>query len=1062
MVSYSASLRQRTFAVPGQIRKRRPHPTLLATHPGNRGLLLCATALIAATAIPAFATAQTTPTRTIPGRHHAVAKPKAQRTSAPAAIAQTPTTPVPATPTSSRNAALIAHAATAASAPIPDQQAENVVVTGSLFRDPNMTTASPIVQLTRTELQQRGIHNVSDALQSLSSNGAGNLTNAWTAGGGFAGGASAPSLRGLSTDSTLVLMDGQRLSYYPLADDGERNFVDTNWFPSSIMERIDTLQDGASATYGADGVAGVVNYITRKEIKGFEGNAEGGLTQRGDMGHQKLTATYGFGDLRRDGWNVYVNSEYQQDDPLYYRQLQSPYNNGDLTGIGGTNGNWNVLEGGAIQNFVQTPFALARPVVNGVPTGATTLVNQRAGCGYLGSVVTGALYPGDNGQSQACTQNSQSYTQIAPSLRRINATLHGTWNVNDQSQLVAMFNYSQVLSIMTGGPDAGPAPARTYSQSLNASTVNTFEPVYLANGQLNPSDPFAAQGEEAAIYGTMPNVAFRQNEFSQNFRGSIRYSGYLTSHWGGDWNYDVNFVGMNSTLDQTITGVPRISSLQEAIATGAYNFADPSATPQSVLNMIAPTNTIHALTKEYSGDAHIDKGLFKLPGGMVRLAIGTNIRYEYLNDPSANPYNPADPAAQWSGAINPVNAHGSRWVEAGYFELNAPIVKMLNANVAGRYDHYSEGFSHFSPKVGVQFKPLRELTLRGTFSKGFRVPSFAETGGSNVGYTQFAVTDPGWLAQHQSNGKADTYAQIYGLGINTSGNPNLRPEISTNFTAGPVFTPTNWLTLTASYYYIRKNNYITPNSSIANTAAENWAAAYAANGLAAANATLPAGVTITPNPYDAQNPGGAPSPGIVNVGYINANKIYTDGFDLGFQARARLPGALHDIQWISNGNATFVHRLNLVYPDGSVNRYAGTLGPYQAVSASGTPKWRANWSNTFIWRKLAVTPTVYYTSGYRDVADDYIPGSSTSGCENIISNSSFVPVRCHTKGFWDVDLTVNYAISKRWSAYANVYNLLGFRAPYDFGTYSGYLYNSSWAQNGVIMRSFQFGVNAAL
>ncbi|WP_352230412.1 TonB-dependent receptor plug domain-containing protein [Acidomonas methanolica] len=937
-------------------------------------------------------------------------------------------------------------------------ESESIVVTGTLFHDPNLTNASPIVQFTRSELQQRGVHNITDALQSLSSNGAGNLTNAWSAGGGFAAGSSAPSLRGLSTDSTLVLMDGQRLSYYPLADDGERNFVDTNWFPASIMERIDVLQDGASATYGADGVAGVINYVTRKEIKGFEGNAEGGLTQRGDQGHQKLYATYGFGDLHRDRYNIYINSEYQQDDPLFYRQLQPPYNNGDLTGIGGTNGNDNVVENGAIQNFAQTPFAIARAVTNGAATGGTTFVNAQQGCGYLGSPVTGALYSGDNGQSQTCTMNSQRYAQVSPSLRRINATIHGTYNVNDQSQLVVMFNYSQVLSQLTGAPQ----PARTYSQSLNASTVNTFEPVYLANGQLNPSDPYAAQGDQAAIYATMPQLVERTSEFSQNFRGSVRYSGFLNSHWGGEWDYDVNFVGMNTTLNQTITGVPKISGLQEAISTGAYNFADPWTTPQSVLNMIAPVNTIHALTKEYSGDAHISKGLFKLPGGMVRLAIGTNIRYEYLNDPSANPYNPLDPANQWTGQINPVNARGHRWVEAGYFEVNAPIVKKLDVDVSGRYDHYSEGFSHFSPKVGVVFKPFEQLSLRGTFSRGFRVPSFAETNGSNVGYTQISIQDANWLSQHQSNGQADAYAQVYGLGINTAGNSKLRPEIATNFTAGPVFTPTKWLTLSASYYYIRKNHYITPNSSIANQAAQDWAAAYATGGLAAANATLPAGVTITPNPVDSQNPNGAPSPGIVNVGYINANKIYTDGFDLSFLAHTRLPGKLRDVQWVSRGNATFVHRFNLVYPNGTVNRYAGTLGPYQAVSSSGTPKWRANWSNTFIWKKWSLTPTLYYTSGYRDVADDNYQGSSTSGCTYVISNSSFVPYRCHTKAFWDVDLTVNYALSKHWSLYANVYNLLGFRAPYDFGTYSAYLYNSSWAQKGVVLRSFQFGIIGSL
>lgn len=100
----------------------------------------------------------------------------------------------------------------------PRSGSENIIVTGSLIHDPNLHSASPMTQLTRQDLQQRGIKTVTDALQQLSSNGAGNLTSAFSANGAFAAGASAPSLRGLSTDSTLVLMDGQRLSYYPLSD----------------------------------------------------------------------------------------------------------------------------------------------------------------------------------------------------------------------------------------------------------------------------------------------------------------------------------------------------------------------------------------------------------------------------------------------------------------------------------------------------------------------------------------------------------------------------------------------------------------------------------------------------------------------------------------------------------------------------------------------------------------------------------------------------------------------------------------------------------------------------
>ncbi|WP_373319278.1 TonB-dependent receptor plug domain-containing protein [Neoasaia chiangmaiensis] len=1015
-------------------------------------MLLTFSAMSGMTVVPAMAQTTSAPTHTV-HKAHAKKTRATTRTTTTTPVAAAPV--APAGTAASRNASVVSQTVPTEAAPVRSGS-ENIVVTGTLFRDPNATSASPITHITSRDLQQRGIKTVSQAMQLLSSNGAGNLTNAWSAGGGFAAGGSAPSLRGLSTDSTLVLMDGQRNSYYPLADDGERNFVDTNWIPQSIVQTIDVQQDGGSATYGADAVAGVVNIITRKEIKGFEGNAEGGLSQRGDSGHQRLYATYGHGDLNNDGYNFYVNSEYQQDDPLYYRQLQGPYNNGDLTGIGGTNGNYNILQDGTIRNFTGTPTALVRPS-NGAGGGVGPWqVLNPAGCGATGgALVTGTQTAGDGGRSQACTMNSQRYEQVAPDQRRISATAHFTANVTENSQLTAMFNYSQNRTIVTGTP-YGTYGSTSYTQDLQANVQGTPLPATLPNGQLNPNDPFASQGQAAQIAYRYGDLIPTTQALSQNFRGSVDYGGSVASKWGSDWIYDVNFVGMNTLLDQRITGVPTINGEINAINNGTYNFVDPSQNSQAVLNSIAPPNVIHARTQEYSGQATLSKGLFRLPGGMTKLAIGGNWRYEALNDPSANPSHPDDPGEQYTGYINPVNARGHRWVESGFFEVNLPFIKMLNADVSGRYDHYSEGFSHFSPKVGVQFKPFKQLTLRGTFSNGFRVPSFAETGGSNVGYTSYTITNPAFLAQHLNpDGSIDPYAQAYRIGNNTAGNPNLRPETSTNFTGGPIFRPTNWLTLSAEYYFIRKNHYIAPNPIGVQTVADAWVA----NG----NAGLPPNVTVTPGIPDPQNPGGSLRPGIINLGYINTNKISTDGVDLSFEAHSRLPGALHDVLWFSKGTATYVRSLNLTLPDGEVQHYAGTLGPYGAVSGSGTPRWRANWQNSFTYKKLTLTPTVYYTSGYKNVAEDQTGADSRFGCgDNVLTSSSFVPTRCHTKSFWDVDLTVNYKFSKRWSAYANVYNLLGFRAPYDFGTYGGYLYNSSWAQNGVVLRSFQFGMNVTL
>ena len=207
-------------------------------------------------------------------------------------------------------------AATAQPVQVADTSRDNdIVVTGTLFRNAAAATASPVTVLTATDLANRGINTVSDAIQSLPQNNGGTLNSNWSP-NGFATGASAPSLRGLDDGRTLTLFDGMRSAVYPLADDGFRNFVDINTIPDSIVDRVEVLADGASSTYGADAVAGVVNVIIKKQITGLHLNASEGISQQGDAGEQRLDATYGYGKLDEQGFNIYVNGEYQSNDPL--------------------------------------------------------------------------------------------------------------------------------------------------------------------------------------------------------------------------------------------------------------------------------------------------------------------------------------------------------------------------------------------------------------------------------------------------------------------------------------------------------------------------------------------------------------------------------------------------------------------------------------------------------------------------------------------------------------------------------------------------------------------------
>src|SRR5690606_754847 len=156
-----------------------------------------------------------------------------------------------------------------------------------------------------------------------------------------------PALRGLTVQSTLSISDGLRLAPYPLADDGQRNFVDLNTIPSAIIDRIEILRDGASSTYGADAIAGVINVITKKEIQGLHLNGSYGVSQEGDADEFRIDATWGYGDLNEDGFNFYVSGEWQKQDELWARDREYPFNTADWTDVCGESGscmanlNWN-------------------------------------------------------------------------------------------------------------------------------------------------------------------------------------------------------------------------------------------------------------------------------------------------------------------------------------------------------------------------------------------------------------------------------------------------------------------------------------------------------------------------------------------------------------------------------------------------------------------------------------------------------------------------------------------------------------------------------------------------
>ncbi len=569
------------------------------------------------------------------------------------------------------------------------------------------------------------------------------------------------------------------------------------------------------------------------------------------------------------------------------------------------------------------------------------------------------------------------------------------------------------------------------------------------NGTLNPYNPYAAQGDRAQLFLRNPYQRTVEPE-SRTLRGVIGIEG----SFGNDWRYSASFTGSENKLTRTQAGYLIPQRLADVVARGTFNFADPLATPQSVWDYISPTNVTASVSKLWQVQGTIAKDLFDLPGGPLQVAVGGSYRDESIDAPSANPGLTNPTANQYDRfySINSVGTAGSRNVSSAFFELDAPIIDPLEVSVSGRFDHYSTGQEAFSPKVGAKFTPIPELAIRGTWSKGFRIPSFNEAFGlPTTGYVTRTVpcaTYATFCAAHNNNSYATGQ---YPLGLTSVGNPALDPERSTAFTAGVIFEPTRRLNLTVDFWHIKVKDLIT-SGSVSTGAVE--AAYYSNNGVV----NIP-GVVALPGTPDTAFPNALPVLGFIQTSFINSDQQVVSGLDFG--ANFNMPIG-SNITWRSSAEASYLMKYHLT-SGGTRYDYEGTLSPCNITSCSGAPQWRGLWQNTVeVGEKFSASLTAYYTQGYDTAQVDYggVPGDCAGNVANgiIQTYADGTAVQCHSKDIWNADLTLNYDVNDNLNVFLNVLNVFDIDAPFDpNAAYAIFGFNPSWAGPNVLGRYFRLG-----
>lgn len=645
---------------------------------------------------------------------------------------------------------------------------EKFEVTGSYIPFAGTQTALPVTTLDAKAIEDTGITtNVLEVLRKAAPQftGNGNLGNSnANISSGSTGGGSQVAFR---NTQTLVLVNGRRMSYAPILASGGFQYVDVNLIPLSAIERIDILQDGASATYGTDAVAGVVNIILKTNFKGFEVNGHYGYST--NTGHYEQRSFSVVGGASTDKTAITVSAEYTSTDPLfqYERDFSNPsYGTASFAGIVNT------------RPPVALQFYVLNPSLNAPPAGHTALADLVAQGVYLPVDVNNLI--SGTGSEQQYAFNLAQYVTLLVENKRSSATVNFDHQFNDRISVFGDLIYTQT---------------NTYSQ-LNA------QPITAVLSATNPSNPTTQTMQVRNRFLSNPREYFYD---TTSIRGIIGARGSFNENFKWETAANKNIIDQNYTNNNVVNAVLRA----DAVANGLVNLAARQQAPGAVAAAGFFGTAIGKATSTLTTyDGRVSGEIFEMPAGPVGFAAGLEYRVETLKQ-TADVYSQTATFG-WESAttLDPFNSDRNVW---SYFaEVRIPLLSdkqniqfahSLEIDAAFRHEKYSDTDDPTVPKVSLSWRPVsEELLIRATYSKSFAAPTlFNLFGPGGVGFTSPLGLDKlgGGTIVGQANARSGS-------------NPNLLPSRSKNYTFGFIWSPKSvkGFSLTADYFDIEQTDLI--------------------------------------------------------------------------------------------------------------------------------------------------------------------------------------------------------------------------------------------------------------
>ena len=641
-----------------------------------------------------------------------------------------------------------------------------VVITGSNIPTVELEGPSPIVRIDREEINRSGAETVGELLRRLPQNNAGSYDEKFQ--NSFAPGSSGISLRGLGMSYTLILVDGRRLGNHSMAQNMTTAFASLNDIPMAVVERVEVLLDGASAIYGSDAIAGVINIITRDNFEGLEINASYSNATEHDMGTQRYSIT---GGTTSENGNAWVTIDYMQRNSVQMTDRDFSAS-ADQTGAGGYNfssssgnpGSIKILPGSEQfeSGFYQVPAGST-----GTPTAEE----------IIGS-------PGIN------RFDYNPWMTLTPAIERSGASSRINYTLTDYATAFVHTTYRNLKVHQ----EMAPTPA---FGDLNTDTW----------GILPASNAFNPFGEDTTFRHRLIEVGPRLFDIEDDV---FRVIPGVKFDIGDSWQGEAAFLyNKKETIDFGQNFVSA-DAFKEALASSdpatAYNIfgAGLGINSPSVLDALRVNTLRRAESELRMFDVKAAGDLAELPGGTLALAVGAETAQEETSDISDS-LSMSNKIVASGGTSN----SGSRSRDAAYAEFMIPIIgednrisgiHSLGVQAAWRVEQYSDFGSADNPKVGVKYSPDEHVLLRATYQTAFRAPSLQQL------YMGESISHP-FLIDPARGDDGMQYKTKSG------GNEDLQPESADSISVGAVVDipmPENMsLSVTVNWSQIELEHQIT-------------------------------------------------------------------------------------------------------------------------------------------------------------------------------------------------------------------------------------------------------------